>query len=281
VSDDPAVTVATGVLLVNATVRWRSPLTALLLAALSSGLAGCQATAHAHPRSLARPPAYTATVDVAPTPSATPTPKPTPTRTTPRPKPSTTTKKPTASTGIGVWLLAPGGSAVFGSGSREFITYRVEVEQATGLSAAGVATMVDATLGNTDRGWTMGGWRFQRTNLPVSQVGMVVRVATPATVDQICGAAGINTAGVVSCRTGKLIMINLTRWTVGIPAYSDVNDYRHLVINHEVGHRLGFGHTTCQATGLPEAPVMMTQYFGLDGCTPNVWPYRADGTFVH
>ncbi|MGE5827825.1 MAG: DUF3152 domain-containing protein [Micromonosporaceae bacterium] len=268
--------------MVRAKVMVRSLLTPLVLVSLAAGMAGCEAAAQAHLRTLPRPPAHSATIDIGPalpTPTPTPTPKPTPkpARTTPRPRPSTTTANP----GIGVWLLAPGGSAVFGSGSKEFISYRVEVEQATGLNAASVATMVDATLGHPDRGWTVGGWRFQRTDLPASQVGMVVRVATPATVDKICGAAGVNTGGVVSCRAGKLVMINLTRWTVGIPAYADVNDYRHLVINHEVGHRLGFGHTTCQTTGLPEAPVMMTQYYGLNGCTPNVWPYRADGTFVH
>lgn len=267
----------------RARVRWRSLLTPLALVGLAAGVVGCEAATRAHLRTLPRPPAQSATIDIGPalpTPTPTPTPKPKPARTTARPRPTTATTTP--NTGVGVWLLAPGGSEVFGSGSKEFISYRVEVEQATGLNAAGVATMVDATLGNPDRGWTVGGWRFQRTDLPASQVGLVVRVATPATVDKICGAAGINTAGVVSCRTGKLVMINLTRWNVGIPAYAaDVDQYRHLVINHEVGHRLGFGHTTCQATGLPEAPAMMTQYYGLNGCMPNVWPYRTDGTFLH
>jgi len=215
-----------------------------------------------------------------PTPTRRATPKPSPTK--PRPKPTTSTRRPTPTPnpGLEVWLLAPGGSDPVGSGPKEFIQYRVEVEQATGLNAANVASMVDATLGNTERGWTRGGWRFQRVSQ--GEVGLIVRVATPATVDKICGAAGVNTAGVVSCRTGKLVMINLTRWNVGIPAYaSDVNQYRRLVINHEVGHRLGFGHKTCQQTGLPEAPVMMTQYYGLNGCEPNVWPYRPDGTFVN
>jgi hypothetical protein len=231
-------------------------------------------------------PSPTATPAVTPTPSPTsrPTPKPTATRPRPKPTTSTSTRKPAPvpNPGVEVWLLAPGGTEPVGPGTKEFIRYRVEVEQATGLGAASVATMVDATLDDPERGWTRGGWRFQRVDLPAADVGMIVRVATPATVDKICGAAGVNTGGVVSCRTGKLVMINLTRWNVGIPAYAaDVNSYRRLVINHEVGHRLGFGHKTCQQTGLPEAPVMMTQYYGLDGCQPNVWPYRADGTFVN
>lgn len=264
-------------------------LSSILCGSLVALLTACGGAPALHGyRSIDLVPRVAPTATPGPTPSPTPTPRPTlkPTRPPqkPRANPTTTAKKPapTPNSGVGVWLLAPGGTDPVGSGTKEFITYRVEVEQATGLNAATVATMVDATLGNTERGWVRGGWGFQRvSNLPLASVGMVVRVATPATVDKICGAAGVNTGGVVSCRTGKLIMINLTRWNVGIPAYaSDVNQYRRLVVNHEVGHRLGFGHKTCQQTGEPEAPVMMTQYYGLNGCQPNVWPYRADGSFV-
>jgi len=259
----------------------------LLVPVLLVLLAACGAPALSGHRSIrGKAPAPTiAPTTTAPVPTPTPTRRltPKPSTTKPRPKPTTSTRPPAPPApkpGIEVWLLASGGSDAVGSGDKEFIRYRVEVEQATGLSAASVATMVDATLGNTERGWTRGGWRFQRVSQ--GDVGMIVRVATPATVDKICGAAGVNTGGVVSCRTGKLVMINLTRWNVGIPAYAaDVSQYRRLVINHEVGHRLGFGHKTCQQTGLPEAPVMMTQYYGLNGCEPNVWPYRPDGTFVN
>lgn len=166
-----------------------------------------------------------------------------------------------------------------GPGTKGLIQYRVEVEQATGLSASAVAAVVDVTLGNA-RGWTNAGWAFQRVTLPAAQVDMIVRVATPKTVDKYC--APLKTNGVVSCRNGNLVMLNLTRWNTGVPAYQgDVDQYRILLVNHEVGHRVGnAGHPPCPGPGLPQ-PVMMQVYFtGLQGCAKNVWPYAEDGTKI-
>lgn len=101
----------------------------------------------------------------------------------------------------------------------------------------------------------------------------VIRLATPGTVDRICGRAGLDTRGQVSCQAGSNVMINLRRWQLAIPAYDGhVRDYQHLVVNHEVGHFLGHGHASCPAKGAP-APAMMPQYFGLNGCRPNPWPF--------
>jgi uncharacterized protein DUF3152 len=193
--------------------------------------------------------------------------------------PTRTTPKPTASqpSGIGVWLVAPGGTGTVGPGTRGAIVYRVEVEQATGLSPGAVAAVVDATLDGS-RGWINEGWSFRR--VASGSVNLVVRVATPSTVDKECLKYGLHTGGVVSCRGGNYVNINLTRWTQGIPAYAGhVIEYDHLVVNHEVGHRLGHGHVGCPAPGAP-APVMMQQYYGLNGCQPNVWPYALDGRYL-
>ncbi len=178
-----------------------------------------------------------------------------------------------------IWSLAPGGTGVVGPGTKGLIQYRVEVERTTGLSASAVAAVVDAALGG-GRGWTNAGWAFQRVTLPATQVDMIVRVALPKTVDRYC--APLQTNGVVSCRAGKLVMLNLTRWNKGVPAYSgDVARYRILLVNHEVGHRLGnSGHPPCPGPGRPQ-PVMMQVYFtGLQGCVKNIWPYAADGTKI-
>jgi hypothetical protein len=51
------------------------------------------------------------------------------------------------------------------------------------------------------------------------------------------------------------------------------------VVNHEVGHALGHGHVGCPAAGAP-APVMQPQYYGLDGCAQNIWPYTGDGGYL-
>jgi hypothetical protein len=275
-------------------VRRSAALSTALVALLTAGvLAGCAGleqpvqAARNNPAFPAPAPMTTAPA-VTPTPSATPprTARPKPTRKPPiEPaiKPTTTSAWPTATPkpGIEVWQLAAGGTGVVGTGSKGLIRYRVEVEQATGLSPAAVASTVDVTLAHS-RGWIQEGWHFQRvSSMTREEAEMTVRVATPATVDKICAQYGVDTGGVVSCRGGTFVMINLNRWNTGIPAYSgQVGQYRHLVINHEVGHRLGHGHKGCPGAGLP-APVMMTQYYGLGGCATNVWPYAEDGTFVN
>jgi hypothetical protein len=224
-------------------------------------------------------------------PSAPPTPSSTPRK---RPPPNvapwllkvatpaaTPPKTVTSAAGVEVWNLAPGGTGVVGSGGGTLYKYRVEVEQATTLSAASVAAVVDQTLADP-RGWTAGGSRFQRVTLPRNQVNMIVMLATPATVDKLClRYGGLNTGGTVSCRAGVYVIINLTRWNTGVKSYgSDVAGYRHLVLNHEIGHRLGKGHVSCPGAGQPQPVMMQVYYTGLQGCVKNPWPYTADGTFI-
>jgi hypothetical protein len=220
----------------------------------------------------------TPTLTAAPTPTSTPTPTPTPKATPkptkkPTPKPPATTKPPVTT----VWDLAPGGTGIVGPGTKGLIRYRVEVEHSTNLSAATVAAIVDSTLAGS-RGWTNEGWAFQRVT--TDQADMTVRVATPATVDRLC--APLNTAGVVSCRTGNLVLLNLTRWNTGTPDYKDdIGQYRILVVNHEVGHRLGHAaHPKCPGAGVAQPVMMQVYYEGLAPCVKNVWPYAEDGTWL-
>jgi hypothetical protein len=58
-----------------------------------------------------------------------------------------------------------------------------------------------------------------------------------------------------------------------------LEEYRASVINHEVGHFLGFDHMKCPGPG-QLAPVMNTQTTELDGCRPNPYPFAPDGAFV-
>jgi hypothetical protein len=171
----------------------------------------------------------------------------------------------------GQYTRAPGGTARHGSGV--LMTYRVEVETGTGQSAPVFAAAVDATLADP-ASWTgQGRWSVQR--VAGEDVDLVIRLATSATVGKVCEAAGLEDASYASCRTGQLVMINLDRWLNAVPEYrGDIALYRQYVINHEVGHGLGFGHQACPGPGRP-APVMQQQTLGLKGCLPNGWPYVA------
>lgn len=171
--------------------------------------------------------------------------------------------------GEGTFRRATGSSHRVGGGHR--LRYRVEVERGLAQQPDDFATAVDRILADP-RGWTAGGrWAFER---PASgPVDLVVRLASPDTVDMICGKYGLDTGDEVTCRGEDDVIINVRRWLLAIPAYrGDIDMYQHLVVNHEVGHFLGLSHMTCPGKGRP-APVMQQQIYGMGGCVPNGWPY--------
>ncbi|MFD2689270.1 DUF3152 domain-containing protein [Streptomyces phyllanthi] len=178
--------------------------------------------------------------------------------------------------GPGTFTIASGGSGKVGSGKT--LRYRVEVEDGLELSAKDVAEQVERILADP-RGWTADGKSaFQRVSGGATD--FVVKVATPGTVDAVCGQYGLNTRGEVNCNVSKNVMVNLKRWELATPVYAeDVTAYRALIINHEVGHFLGHGHVGCPGKGRP-APAMMQQIKGMNGCVPNVWPYDEKGRLI-
>ncbi|MFH8465188.1 DUF3152 domain-containing protein [Streptomyces sp. NPDC017991] len=181
------------------------------------------------------------------------------------------------STGSGRFTTAGGGSGTVGKGART-LRYKVVVENGLAQSAADVAAQVEGVLADR-RGWTADG-RSGFKRVSTGSADFVVRLATPGTVDEICGRYGLNTRGEVNCSVGKDVVVNLKRWLLATPVYADdVDAYRALIINHEVGHFLGHDHVTCPGPGKP-APAMMQQIKGMRGCTPNVWPYDTKGRLV-
>lgn len=152
-------------------------------------------------------------------------------------------------------------------------TYTVEVEDDLPFAADSVAKVVDATL--TDpRGWSATGThRLRRVS---SKADLRVVLASPATADRLCSP--LKTQGRLSCRNGHMVVLNAWRWANGANGYERrLPDYRRYVVNHEVGHALGYPHVTCPGVELP-APVMLQQTIGLDGCLPNPWPAVVDLT---
>ena len=200
-------------------------------------------------------------------PSASTSKPPSPTSSPPRPP----APKPPAVLANGVFARVPGGTVRHGTGTLK--TYRVEVETGTQQNAAAFAAAVDVTLANPASWIGQGRWALQRRDS--DDVDFVIRLATPPTVDRVCAAAGLDTAGYVSCRSGRFVMINLNRWLYAVPDFrGDIATYRLYVVNHEVGHELGYSHQACPGAGLL-APVMQQQTLGLKGCLANAWPYVA------
>lgn len=163
-------------------------------------------------------------------------------------------------------------------GTGQKFTYRVDVEQGLGLDGELFAEAVHKTL-NDDRSWAHNGARtFERIHS--GKPDFVITLASPGTTAYWCDKSGLDTTeDNVSCNSTatERVMINAYRWAQGSKTYGDqIHAYRQMLINHEVGHRLGFPHVTCDKNG-DLAPVMQqqTKFLELDGirCRPNPWAY--------
>jgi hypothetical protein len=122
------------------------------------------------------------------------------------------------------------------------------------------------------RGWRAKGVRF----VPVAKGGsFTLWLAAAATVPGFSSEC----SSMWSCRVGRNVIINQTRWRFASPAWNaahrSLRDYRHMVVNHETGHWLGKGHARCPGKGRL-APVMMQQSKGTHGCRFNPWPTAAE-----
>jgi hypothetical protein len=166
-----------------------------------------------------------------------------------------------------------------GAGGDDVMRYRVDVEKGLPLESGLFAKAVQRTL-NDKRSWAHGGERsFER--ISKGKADFVVTLASSPTTDVWCAKSGLDTSeDKVSCDSASTdrIMINAYRWAQGSKTFGDdrMLAYRQMLINHEVGHRLGRDHVGCSKDGAI-APVMMQQTKSLTTngakCRPNPWPY--------
>ncbi|WP_155980957.1 DUF3152 domain-containing protein [Nocardia sp. CNY236] len=196
-------------------------------------------------------------------------------------------------TGAGTWRIVPGTSAQVGAGTEAVFRYTVEIEDGIDASGFGgelsVASMVDSTLANP-KSWVHD-HKFAFRRVDQGEVDLRISLTSRGSSRTACGFdIPIDT----SCYNGnsKRVVLSEARWVRGALAFDgDIGSYRQYLINHEVGHAIGYHrHQPCAVDG-GLAPVMMQQTFGtknddiavldprgvvpMDGkqCRFNPWPY--------
>lgn len=152
-------------------------------------------------------------------------------------------------------------------------TYEVRARGAVASDLEAFAAHAAATLADP-RGWSMGGsLGYQRV---ASGGQLTLWLAEPSTMTSFSSACSASW----SCRVGRNVIVNDLRWRTASPAWTrSLEDYRHYVVVHELGHWLGQGHSTCPGNGAP-APVMLQQSKSLQGCVANVWPLGGERDVV-
>jgi hypothetical protein len=155
-----------------------------------------------------------------------------------------------------------------GDAPQRTFTYEVRT-RGTVYADVNVFRRVAAQTLNDRRGWSLGGSIRYRE---VSSGGtFTLWLAAPSELPKFSSVCDSE----YSCRVGRNVIINDERWRTGTPAWPDVAEYRHYVINHELGHWLGRGHATCPGRG-QLAPVMQQQSIGLGGCVTNPGPVASE-----
>jgi hypothetical protein len=165
------------------------------------------------------------------------------------------------------------GKLVVASGSRpapaEGKVWRVQIAVEKGLPVDPevFAESVLATL-NDPRGWNAAdGSTFAWTDSDRYDARVVL--ASPGTTDRLC--LPLDTIGELSCGIEETAVLNFKRWATGSQAWGNTERYRQYLVNHEVGHVIGYRHDLCAGEG-EHATVMVQQTTTTSGCIPEPWP---------
>jgi hypothetical protein len=154
---------------------------------------------------------------------------------------------------------------------RHRVTYHVATRGRITANLARFKRQAQATYDDR-RGWRSAGVSFRRVARGGDFTLVLSEASRVPSFSSGCSAQW-------SCRVGRFVIINQTRWQRASPMWKDRGrsrrSYRHMVVNHETGHWLGHGHRGCTGRG-DRAPVMQQQSIALDGCRPNPWPTAAE-----
>ncbi|MGC5615626.1 DUF3152 domain-containing protein [Georgenia sp. Z1491] len=147
---------------------------------------------------------------------------------------------------------------------------RVEVERGLPVDREAFADYVLDTL-NDDRGWGHdGSVAFERVDGEDADFG--VTLADGPLSIELCEP--LDVGGIYSCGRNGRAVLNADRFGESIEPFLEAGgtlpQYRQYLVNHEVGHLLGYQHVDCPAPGDP-APVMVQQSISLQDCVPNAW----------
>ncbi len=154
---------------------------------------------------------------------------------------------------------------------RRRVRYHVETRGRITTSLATFRRQAQQTLDHP-RGWRNGGVQFRRV---ARGGGFTLVLAEASWLPRFSSSCSSSW----SCRVGRYVIINQERWKHATRSWNaaggPLRGYRHMVVNHEVGHWLGRGHAGCPGRGRL-APVMMQQSKDLRGCRFNAFPTRGE-----
>ena len=167
--------------------------------------------------------------------------------------------------------FVPDSTPTAGSGGRRY-SYAIYVEHGVKIDRKGFASDVWETLSDR-RSWIASGRVSFRGVASRGAANTRIILASPRTVDRLC--APLATRGYVSCTQGSSVILNLDRWRHAVPHFKSRLTYRRMLVNHEIGHRIGQSHRSCSGRG-NKAPVMQQQTYGLAGCRANPWPLSGE-----
>lgn len=154
---------------------------------------------------------------------------------------------------------------------RKSFTYSIATRGQVTADLATFAELAAQTYADP-RGWRAAGYAFRQVQSGGSFTLVLANASTMASFGEPCDHTW-------SCRVGRYVVINQTRWLHASPAWNaahlPLRDYRNMVVDHETGHWLGHHHLSCPGPGRL-APVMMQQSKGLHGCRFNPFPLPSE-----